>query len=240
MTTQPKKSKPKSPPVPSRPLEDCFNDARRLYAEYSHGSFSRAELAHALGVSSTSGPFAQRLFSIREFGMVEPDGSNFKVSNGFMAMNSNARESAEFKGAAVRAVRRATTFNELLDAFPSKLPTRDALSARLETQKKFNAEAAKRAARVLDESLRFAGVLDNANNILPVRDTGAPGGASEDPGPDEEHDESEVEDTTTSRTPSLRVEIPVGTERKVVVHYPRDLDADEAKKVGAVLAAIVS
>ena len=46
MSTQKKPRKPKSPPVPSRTLEDCFNDARRLYSErYSHGSFSRAELA---------------------------------------------------------------------------------------------------------------------------------------------------------------------------------------------------
>ena len=240
MTAQPKKSKPKSPPVPSRPLEDCFNDARRLYAEYSHGSFSRAELASALGVSSTSGPFAARLFSIREFGMIEPDGSNFKVSGDFMAMNSHARESGEFKSAAMRAVRRATTFSELLDAFPSKLPSRDALTARLETQKKStqtrpsvqhvclrNPSASRACSTTRTTSFRCA-----MPGLRPGRAKRAEA--------TEEHDEREVEDTTTSHTPSLRVEIPVGTERKVVVHYPRDLDADEAKKVGAVLAAIVS
>jgi len=36
------------------------------------------------------------------------------------------------------------------------------------------------------------------------------------------------------------MEIPVGEDRKVVVRYPRDLTADEAKKVGNVLNAIVA
>jgi len=236
-----KKSKPKSPPVPSRTLEDCVGDARRLYDEYSHGSFSRAELASALGVSSTSGPFAQRLFSLREFAVIESDGSNFKVSSNFMTMNSNGRGSAEFKGAALRAIKRSDTFRELLESFPNKLPSTEGVASRLETQKKFNAEAAKRAAKVLEESLRYAGVLDSSNNILPIRETGAePPGNGDGADHEREGEEDVNEKVDAGGTSTLRVEIPVGDDRKVVIHYPRDLSGDEAKKVGNVLAAIVS
>ncbi len=237
MTAQ-KPRKPKSPPLPSRNLEGCVADVQKLYAEYSHGTFSRSELASALGVSATSGPFAARLASLRQFGLIEPTGADYKVSENFMALNSNARDSAAFKSAALNVIKLPATFRELLDDFPSKLPSKDAVASRLETQKKFNKEAAVRAATVLDESLRYAGVLDGSNNILPVRDDG----------PARDKNVAEATDETTDDTPdlgstgttaALRVEVPVGG-RKVVVHYPHDLTADEAKKVGAVLAAIVS
>ena len=93
MSTEQKSNKPKSPPVPSRPLEDCVADARKLYEAYTHGSFSRAEIGSTLKVSSTSGPFAQRLFSLRAFGVIEGEGNNYKVSDAFKKMNSSERGS---------------------------------------------------------------------------------------------------------------------------------------------------
>jgi hypothetical protein len=237
MSTQQQKrpSKPKSPPTPSRSLEDCVADARRLYDAYSHGSFARAEIGSALGVSSTSGPFSARLFSLREFGVIEPDGSNYKVSGAFMKMNSTDRTKPAFKTAALRAIKRSETFRDVLESFPNKLPPTVNVASRLETQKKFNAERAKQAAKVLEDSLRFAGVLDANNNIMPVRETEDPPPAND---PDDERDPDENGDAGSATT--LRVEIPVAEDRKVLVRYPRDLTSDEAKKVGAVLAAIVS
>lgn len=215
-----------------------MSDTRRLYEEYSHGTFSRPELASALNVSSTSGPFAQRLSSLRQFGVIEASGSDYKVSESFKTMNSNARGSAAFKAEALRAIQRPDTFRELLEAFPSKLPSQDRLAARLETQRRFNADAAARAAKVLEESLRYAGVLDSSNNIIAVRDADEAPAASDGGG--EDGGRSGVEEAALGGTATLRAEIPVGDEdRKVVVHYPRDLSAVDAKKVGAVLAAIV-
>jgi hypothetical protein len=97
-------------------------------------------------------------------------------------------------------------------------------------------------ARVLEESLRFAGVLDSSRNILPVRDGGSPPGGGTDAGREEPGGEDTPDDRGNGGgdASTLRVEVPVGEDRKVVVHYPRDLAADEAKKVGNVLAAIVS
>ena len=48
------------------------------------------------------------------------------------------------------------------------------------------------------------------------------------------------EDDDATTTPTLSVEIPVGTDRNVATRYPRDLTANEAKNVGNVLHAIVS
>ena len=228
-----KPRKPKSPPVPSKSLEGCVADVKKLYTEYSHGTFSRSELASALGVSAGSGPFATRLAALRQFGLIEASGTDYKVSENFVALNSNARDSAAFKTTAFNVVKLPATFRELLDDFPNKLPSKDAVSSRLETQKKFNKEAAVRAATVLEESLRYAGVIDGNNNILPVRD----GAAAVRDTKDETEQTLDLGGTHTIG--ALHVEVPVG-ERKVVIHYPHDLTTDEAKKVGAVLAAIVS
>ncbi len=243
MSTVQKSNKPKSPPVPSKSLEDCVADARKLYDAYTHGSFSRAEIGSTLKVSSTSGPFAQRLFSLREFGVIEGDANNFKVSEIFKTINSSERGSAEFKSAALVAIKKSETFRDLLVAFPNKLPAQDVVASRLENQKKFNPARAKQAAKVLEESLRYAGVLDASNNILPVRDDPNAGNSTSSNGNGEQTQNDDADfrdDPGSSTTPTLSVEIPVGEDRKVAIRYPRDLTADEAGKVGNVLKAIVS
>jgi len=236
--TTPKSRKPKSPPVPSKNLEDCVRDARELYKEYTHGTFSRAEIASTLGVSSGSGPFAQRLFSLREFGVIEGNTSSYKVSENFKRINAASPDTPEFKAAAFAAIKNANTFRDILVAFPNKLPSQETIASRLENEKKFNPDRAKQAAQVLEASLRYAGVLDGNNNILPVRD--APHRAASGDEPD---DTPEFEEERRDKGANLRTEIPVGNAedgRKVVVHYPPDLTGDEATKVGNVLKAIVT
>jgi hypothetical protein len=98
----------------------------------------------------------------------------------------------------------------------------DAIAGRLETQKKFNADRAKAAANVLEKSLRYAGVLDGSNNILPVRDGASDGGAS-DQTPDTPGDPTgELGEHEAGPLPpdTLSMEIPVGEDRKVVIRYP--------------------
>jgi hypothetical protein len=135
----------------------------------------------------------------------------------------------------------------LLDEFKTKLPSVEAVAGRLETQKRFNADRAKLAAATLEKSLQFAGVLDNSNNILPVRETP---GHSNPPANQDGADQSENAgrggdddtggDNNDARISVLSLEIPVGEDRKVVVRYPHDLAVAEAKKVGNVLNAVVA
>lgn len=241
-----KSSKPKSPPTPSRPLGDCVADVKKLYDEYSHGSFSKSEIASKLGMSATSGPFGGRMFTIKAFGLLTQNGDNYSVSDTFMTLNSTAPTEPAFKSAALGAIRQSDTFRELLDEFKTKLPSVDSVAGRLETQKRFNADRAKSAAATLEKSLRYAGVLDGSNNILPIRDSGNPGTASasertdESGGADRNDAPSHPELHDNAGTDVLNLEIPVGDDRKVLVRYPRDLSAAEAKKVGNVLNAVVS
>lgn len=236
MTTKPKK--PNSPAVPSYSLRDSLEDARKLYASFSHAVFNRAEVASTLGMSSNSGPFTGRMFSVRTYGLLVESAGGYKISDAFLTLNSEDRSSAAFKRVALQAIQRASIFAEILAEFRTKLPPIASVAQRLETQKKFNAERAKKVASILEKSLQFAGVLDSNNNILPVRDSDVPGASSG--AEKEEKSDIEVPITASGAKAGLRrTEVPLGDGRVAVVQYPHDLVKIEADKIGRVLGALV-
>lgn len=236
-----KPRRPRSPAVPSRSLDDAFADTKRLYNTYTHGTFSKSELASALGVSATSGPFAGRFFSLKEYGLVDGANDSFRVSQRFLGMKDEATTSATFKRSALDAIKSSGIFAELLGDWKTKLPPREAVATRLEQQKKFNPDRAKEIAAVLEESLRFAGVLDANNNILPIRDDADAGGGGNDRRDDDLDDYGRRDDVGNGKLGAhLRTDIPLGDGRRVIVSYPNDLTEQEAQKVGNVLKAIVA
>lgn len=230
------RGKPKSPPVPSRTLEDSLTDVAKLYDTFSHGSFSRSEIASTLKASAQSGAFVQRLFTHREYGLLEADGANYKVSQLFMDLKGHPKGDPTFKRRALEAIRKSVVFSELLDSFTGKLPATSTVAERLERQKHFNADRAKKAANVLESSLTFAGVLDSSGNILPVRE--GPPKPDEDSGRALPPGADVGQGVETGGTPeALRLQIPLGAGRMASVTIPPDLTENEAKKIGRVLEA---
>lgn len=237
MTTPPVTKKPRSPATPSHSLKEAFANAKKIYGKLSHAKFSRAELASALGMSSSSGPFSQHLFTLTEFGLVDRSGDNYLISKAFHSLDGAKPESAEFKSAAMKAVRRSGVFADLIKDFSTKLPSEDVVAQRLEKQRGFNADRAKAVAAVLQESLEFAGVLDASNNLLPIRDQGIRDESEDKPlGDPSSRDE---ETPSPSATGLRKTEVPLPDGRVAVVHYPHDLTANEATKIGNVLVALV-
>ncbi len=236
--TQIKSKKTKSPPVPSYSLRDTLDDAKKLYKNYSHASYSKAEIANALSMSSGSSSFSKRLFALTEYGFIEGSADSYKMSKRFFVLDANKLESFEFKKNAFEAIQNSDVFAELLNEFKAKLPDQVAVAKRLETQKKFNADRAKEAASVLEKSLQFAGALDGNNNIVLTRKE-----SINVPDSDEDNDgEGTPFDNTDTRPPSVstrKSEIPLADGRIAVVSYPHDLTKDEATKIGRVLSALV-
>jgi len=233
--------KPKSPPVPSYALQDSVDDAKKLYKQYSHGTFSRPEIASTLKMSSVSSSFSQRLFALTEYGLIGESGDGYKLSDRFQVLNSEPPESEPFRRAALDAVSASPVLGDLLTDFKTKLPDRAGVAQRLEIQKKFNSERAKGAAVVLEKSLQFARVLDANNNIIPVRSSAAAGsaGAANRLRPDEDEEAEAAIDQTATTKNTRRSEIPLQDGRVAVVLYPHDLSVQEAEKIGRVLAALV-
>jgi hypothetical protein len=239
MTAPPQTNKTKSPATPSYSLKDVHDDAKKLYAKFSHASFSQAEVASGLNMSSTSGSFARRIFSLTAFGLLDKSGEKYTVSKLFHALDPVDNKRPEFQRAALDAIRRATVFAEILNDFKTRLPSEDVVAQRLEKERGFNATRAKEVAGILQKSLEFAGIVDANNNILPVRGSVSPAATSADP--PSESDKLTAEDAgKMPRTGGLRrSEIPLAEGRVVIVQYPHDLSTGEAAKIGKVLSAMV-
>jgi hypothetical protein len=233
--SQNKSSKPKSPPVPSYVLKDTLEDAKKLYKKYSHASFSKAEIASALNMSSGSSSFSKRLFALTEYGLIEGSVDSYKTTGRFSALNTNKPESTIFKKNAFDAIQSSSVFAELLNQFKTKLPDQNAVAQRLETQKKFNAERAKEVASVLEKSLQFAGILDGSNNLVPIRGDGS----SDASNMGQENHENDGEDAHLPTVSMRKSEIPLANGRTAIVSYPHDLTKEEATKIGRVLSALV-
>jgi hypothetical protein len=241
MTTPAQTNKTKSPPTPSYALKDAYDDVKKLYGRFSHASFSQPEIASALEMSSTSGSFVRRIFSVAEYGLIDRSGDKSSVSKLFHSLDPADPKRPDFQRAAMQAIRRSPVFAELLNDFKTKWPGEDVVSQRLEKERGFNAERAREVAKILFKSLQFAGVLDANNNILPVREgevepayvgsSGGGGGAAT---------QSQVDPERVILSGSTRrSEIPLADGRVAVVIYPHDLTSSEATKIGKVLGALV-
>jgi hypothetical protein len=239
MTAPTQSNKTKSPATPSYALKDVYADVKKLYDKFSHASFSRAEIASTLSMSSASGAFAQKVFSLTEFGLLDKSGDKYAVAKPFHSLEPVDVKRPDFQKAALDAIRRSDVFAEILADFKTKWPGELVVAQRLERERGFNAARAKDVAGILQRSLDFAGVIDANNNIVPVRElsavqaelsgTGRSSVAEPDGGA-----------PNLSRIKGLRSsEIPLGEGRVAVVQYPHDLTSTEASKIGKVLGALV-
>jgi hypothetical protein len=218
----------------------------KLYGTYTRGPFSKAELATILDVAADSGPTNQKLFTFKEFGLLAMDGDKFKITEDFIRLKNATSGTPEFKRIAYSAVIRSTLFKELLESFHSKLPARTAVTMRLEQEKNFNEERANIVSGVLEDSLKYANVLDgNGNIVIPREDQ--PGAGSNDeqlPDPSLTGAAGGAVGTgqgggTAAQQVSLKIEIALKEGRRAVVLYPPDMTSADAEKVGNVLKAIV-
>jgi len=238
MSTTPTASK--SPAAPSRSLATCYAIASKIYDAYSHTEFGAPEIAGAANLSATGGPGKSLVSDLKQYGLIEKTkASRFIISQELKNAHAMEQESHEFKVAAYEFVKRPAVFQKLLLDVKGKLPEETALANNLRSTYQFNPAKAKATAKAISESLDWAGVLDQKRNIIEPRPaknlTGS--GGTDKLGEVAPNDLDEVED----RAPKgklLTLDIPLADGRTVHVRYPFDLTAEEAKKIGNVLAAI--
>jgi len=159
---------PKAPP--HRNLEDSVNFVKTIYDNYHHTSFARTEVASVLKLSANSGYFSSVINSLRMYDFLENDNDGFKITELFKSLKVANQGSNEFKKYAFQAIKSVPLFDELLDDFKHKLPPLRTITQRLEIQKKMSPFMAKNTAKVFEDSVNFAGVLDANRNILPIRE----------------------------------------------------------------------
>lgn len=231
------RKKPNSPKAPGTSLRSAVTEVSKVYQRYSHGSFSRSEMASALGMSSNSGAFLGKAATLREYGLVVEAGGSVQVSDLFKAIYQAPAASAELRRNALQAIQTPTVFARLLNQFSTRVPDEAAIALRLETQERFNRDRARAVAAAFRTSLAEYGLTDANGNMLPVRDEDADDmqtGASDA----ETTRRVEISEAPTSGMQRLEVALRDG--RKAVLIVPDDLTMSDTRKIGALLQALAA
>jgi hypothetical protein len=238
-TTTPRRKKPNSPKAPGTPLRNAVAEVSKIYQRYSHGTFSRSEMASALGMSSGSGAFMGKAATLKEYGLISEGGGAAQVSDLFKAMYQAPAGSAELKRNAMQAVRASSVFARLLQQFNTRVPDEAALALRLETQERFNRDRALAVATAFRTSLNEYGLIDSNGNLLPVRDEPVVDTPRDER--DRDDDQGDTDEPNTKGSASRqRLEVSLRDGRRAVLIVPSDLTTADTKKIGAVLTALAT
>lgn len=231
-----RQSKPKSPKAPGTSLRSAVAEVSKIYQRYSHGSFSRSEMASALGMSSGSGAFLGKAASLKEYGLIAEGGGSAQVSDLFKAIYQAPAGSAELKRHALQSIRSPAVFARLLQQFSSKIPDEAALALRLETQERFNRDRALAVASAFRTSLSEYGLVDSNGNLLPVREESTASTEPQEQTGDEEDSGSDAAVVSGRQ----RLEVALRGGRKAVLIVPDDLTKADTRKISALLGALAA
>jgi hypothetical protein len=232
-----RKKKPNSPKAPGTSLRSAVAEASKIYQRYSHGSFSRSEMASALAMSSNSGAFLGKAATLREYGLINEGGGSAQVSDLFKAIYQAPAGSAELKRHASQAVNTPAVFARLLQQFNTRVPDEAALALRLETQERFNRDRALSVASALRTSLNEYGLIDANGNLLPVRDELLTDDSWDERADD--HEQGDEADAKTGRG-KQRLEVSLREGRNAVLIVPNDLTTADTRKIAALLNALAA
>jgi hypothetical protein len=236
-TAPARKKKPNSPKAPGTSLRTAVTEVSKVYQRYSHGSFSRSEMASALNMSANSGAFLGKAATLKEYGLISEGGGSAQVSDLFKSMYAAAAGSIQLKRHAWQAVRTPAVFARLLQQFSARIPDETALAIRLESQEKFNRERALAVAAAFRTSLTDYGLIDANGNVLSVRDEPS----TESPRDERGADDEDIDEPEAGRGPGKqRLEVALRDGRKAVLILPDDLTTADTRKISALLNALAA
>jgi hypothetical protein len=225
----------KSPNAPAYGLQECLEDARKIFRVENQVPISRESIAEHLSLAAQSGPFNRKLSSLRQYGLCEPIGKDLRVSDLFVRID-HALDETERRRALREALGRPSIFQGLLGQYEtSGMPSDINLTNQLVLKHRFTKKNAETVAKAFLESCRFAG-LSQARSSLPPPPPPPPAanpepsrGATLNPDRNRRYDEWQTQ---------CRQEIPLGAGRRAVLELPEDVSAEEIAKIVRVLQAL--
>jgi hypothetical protein len=221
-------------------LRAAVAEVAKIYGRYSHSTFTRGEMASALGMSAGSGSFYAKAATLNMFGLLEDAGGDVKASDLFKSLYQAPDGSPDERRHAMRAITRPAVFAGLLRQFGQRIPDEAAIALRLEMSERFNRDRAQEVAAAFRTSLSDYRLIDGSGNLLPVRDDASATAAPDEDGDDEE----DVEAAPSAKAPTVpsgpgvfRIEVPLANGRRAIVALPEDVSAADTTKICAILTA---
>ncbi len=227
----------KSPNAPAYSLQECLEDARKIFQAENQVPVSREAIAEHLGLAAQSGPFNRKLSSLRQYGLLEPVGKDLRISELFLRIEHSGDEEERHRSLR-ETLRRPTIFQGLMVQYEnSGLPSEMNLTNQLILKHKFTRKNAEVVAKAFLDSVRLVG----GSSTFPPSPTN-----KKEPltlQKEEENTEAELSLEkkllpARDRIKFCRQEIPLGTGRRAVVELPDDITQEELAKVLRVLKAL--
>jgi len=163
-----KPARERSKAYPGAPLEDCVRYTSQIKKELGRGSHDRESLAKAMGFGSVSGAVSPKIAALVHFGFLNRTAAGYELSDYSKSITDPIDERERTQAIRV-AFSRPYLYQEILSKFEAdgKIPSQ--LATHLHRFHGITDAASSSAAEIFVSSGRFAGVLDEDNNIL--RDT---------------------------------------------------------------------
>lgn len=240
-TPSAKGQRQKSPNAPAYSVQECLEDARRIYRAENQVPISRESIAEHLSLAAQSGPFNRKLSSLRQYGLLEPIGKDLRVSDLFLRIDHTTDEN-ERRRALRESLGRPTIFQGLLGQYESSgMPSDLNLTNQLILKYRFTKKNAETVAKAFLESCRFAGLNQGRPllNLPPPSSTSPPLAITNFPEPQKSPDRNlDYHRHQEERQPQCRQEIPFGVGRRAVIEFPEDVSTEEIAKIVRVLQAL--
>lgn len=160
-----KQPRERSKAYPGCALEDCVRFTSMIKKALGRGTHDRESLAKAMGFSTVSGAVSPKIAALVHFGLLERTGSGYELS----ALSRSITDPLD-EGERRKAVRDAfalpTLYQEIIDKFEldGKIPSH--LATHLHRFHGITDSASTQAAEIFVSSGRYAGALDESNNIM--------------------------------------------------------------------------
>src|SRR5260221_8095657 len=232
-----KKTRQKSPNAPAYSLQECQEDARRIFRIEGQAPLSRESIAEHLSLAPQSGPFNRKLSSLRQYGLLDPLGKDFRISELFLRLDQTFDEN-DRRRAQREALGRPSIFQSLLSHYEnSGLPSDLNLTNQLLLKYRFTKKNAETVAKAFLESCRLAGLfqLRNASfttlSALPQSLPQTPTLEQIPIYPLKNQNPLSQAAMREDRPTLCRQEIPLGLNRRVILELPEDIKEEEIAKI---------
>lgn len=212
-----KQTRERSKAYPGCALEDCVRFAGMIKKALGRGTHDRESLAKAMGFSTVSGAVSPKIAALVHFGLMERTSSGYELS----ALSRSITDPLD-EGERRKAIREAfalpTLYQEIIAKFEpdGKIPSQ--LATHLHRFHGITDAASTQAAEIFVSSGRYAGLLDEANNLIGAEQQSARS-VVEQPGSNNSGDSPAVSSVPT--TPVSPHSVPISLPAQVLSGHQR-------------------
>lgn len=144
----------RSPNYPSLDLEAALAAADALYRKERRSLVPLIIAAKAMGYTSLSGPVRSRISALRQYGLLEGAGEQVKLSDRAFELITSPKGTREYLAALQEAALEAPIFREMFESLRDS--SDETIAYRLQREKKFSEEGARRVIRTFRATMAFA------------------------------------------------------------------------------------